>query len=161
MTRLLFIFIILMCFVGSACAAFTPEFSSNESAHYNVSYANAPANATPMEMPMFFAVLGIALLIGSFMVSTSQGSDVIALMSPLPLLISAWQFLHVDVVTGYGTTIAEYTGLPTVSTMMESHMIYQMYPQALILFIFFLISLLNLYRVIMSPKYEKDPDLGD
>lgn len=135
-------------------ASFSAAFSPNDTVHYNVSYANAPANAVPIALPIFLAILGIVFLLLSFAIQPSQGQDVIAWMTPIPLLISAWRFLNIDIVTGYGTTIAETTTTNFTSSLLESHMIYAMYPESVFIFILFIISLLNIYRVTASPRFD-------
>lgn len=120
-------------------------------AEVDVTYTQATANATPLSLVIFIAILGIVLLLLSFVLRMNQGADVVAVVAPFPLFISAWQFLSIDVVSGYGVVS---------TTVYESHTWYTMYPEAIIMFVLFGVSVLNIYRVIMqfSPTKRDDDE---
>lgn len=117
------------------------------SADVNVTYTQAASNATPLYLVLFIATLGIALLLLSFLLRMNQGADVVAVVAPFPLFVSAWQFLSIDVVSGYGIVS---------TTVYESHTWYTMYPEAIVMFVLFGISLLNIYRIVMQIKPREE-----
>lgn len=129
------------------------------SAVVNVTYNQSFTNASPMELVLFVASLGILLLILSFVLRIDQGSDVVAVISPFPLLISAWQFLSIDVVSGYGV-VTNSTSISD-SIVFESHTWYTMYPEAIIMLVLFGISVLNIYRIVIQYRKPQDSEGDD
>lgn len=119
------------------------------SAVVNITYTQATSNATPLPLVIFIAILGIALLLLSFLLRMNQGADVVAVVAPFPLFVSAWQFLSIDMVSGYGVVS---------TTVYESHTWYTMYPETIIMFVLFGISLLNVYRIVMQIRPTKRDD---
>ena len=115
----------------------------------NSSYVNGQAGLTPLAIVIFFAIIGIALLILSFLVPPEKGGSVLGIMSPVALLVAAYKMLSIDIVTGYGVVSSA-----TEFGVIENHTIYQMYPEAVVLLIIFVISLLNVYRVIMASRMD-------
>jgi hypothetical protein len=101
----------------------------------NVTYSAGVPNSVPIEIILFIAVIGIALLILSVIIRNDIG-DIFAILSPIVFLISAWQFLVVDVISDYG--------------IIHSHTVYSMYPESVFMLILFGISVLNIYRIMTA-----------
>lgn len=106
-------------------------------ANNTAGYTNGAPNAVPLAIVIFIAIVGGLCLAIAVFVRPESGGDVFAVIAPFPLLISAWQFLFVDIISD---------GPPV------SHTIYAMYPEAAIMLVVFGISILNAYRVIMLTR---------
>lgn len=117
------------------------------SAEVNITYTQATSNATPLLLVLFIAAVGISLLLLSVLFHKCPA--IVAIVSPFPLFVSAWQFLSIDNVSGYGVVGA---------IVYESHTWYTMYPEAIIMFVLFAISVLNVYRVVMQINPKEDDD---
>jgi glucan phosphoethanolaminetransferase (alkaline phosphatase superfamily) len=138
-----------------------PVLGTNDSIQYNISYTSSQPNAAPLPIALFTAIFGIALLLLSVLLRVDQGADIIAIMATFPLLVAAWQFLTVDIVTGFGTW-GMLVNESNQYGMLEKHTIYTMYPVAIILLVLFVISLFNVYRIVMLPGFiSKDINAGD
>lgn len=151
--------VLAILMVSVVSATFSTEFINNETVYYNVSYSTAQPNATPIALPIVFAIIGGGLILLSFMLRSDQGSAVLAIVAVPAILISGWKFLNIDIVTGYGAMgLTSATGDYTFA-IMESHTIYQMYPEAIFMLVLFGISLLNVYRVIFAPISKSEEDI--
>jgi len=117
----------------------------------NASYQPGAPSAIPLPIVVFVAALGIFLLVISIVFLPKSGSVIIAIIATMPLLISAWMFMYVDVVTGYGA-IGLAVDNSSNLMLMESHTIYALYTNAIIMLVYFGIAALNIYRVVMMTK---------
>ena len=153
--RILVLLALLLC-VCPAMATFNITFTSDDLVTANVSYIPAQGSATPLPIAAGVAILGIVLLVISIVYRPENGADILSILSVPPLLVSAIQFLSIDIVTGFGVTSQQICDPviyeSTRFVLMENHTIYQMYYVTTILIIFLVISVLNIYRVLMMEK---------
>jgi hypothetical protein len=153
MLRKLFLVLLVLLIAPSAMASqFNITFSSTDIATTNVSYVNSQGPATPLPIAAGVAIIGIILLAVSIVMRPESGADIFSVLSIPPLLISMWQFLSIDIVTGFGVTSQPICDTSVYETgrfvLMENHTIYASWSVSLMLFIFFIISVLNVYRVL-------------
>lgn len=119
----------------------------------NITYTQSTNNATPLTVALFVALIGIAALIGSIMLSRDISGVIMAVIAPFPLIIAAWQFMTIDIVTSYGSS-----AISTNYALMENHTIYTMYSVSIIMLVLFGISVLNIYRIIMASRVGSEED---
>jgi hypothetical protein len=143
------IFLLLLVTPVLANPDFTPVIG--DPTHYNLSYSLATNSATPFPLWLFVAMLGLTLLFASFVLKAEQGNDVCALIAPLPILITAWQSLSVDIAGGAGVA-ALSDGTTNTWVLLENHIIYSPVILAVFFGLLFIISLLNIYRVYLVSK---------
>lgn len=142
---------------------------STDFVHYNMSFTRDDNGSTPFILWLFVAVIGLALLIASFVLTTGQGAELIALIAPYPLLVTAWQSLAIDMITGFGVTSqVEWVGngsilfqkdaMPNINeyVLLENHVIYSEVLLAVFFLILFIVSLLNIYRLYLKAKTIED-----
>jgi hypothetical protein len=142
------LFLLLLVTPALANPDFTPII--NDPAHYNISYSLATSSATPFPLWLFVAMLGLTLLFASFVLKLEQGNDVCALIAPLPILITAWQSLSIDIAGGAG--VAALSNGTNTWVLMENHIIYSPVILAVFFGLLFIISLLNIYRIYLTSK---------
>jgi hypothetical protein len=142
---------------------FSQTFTREDFVVVNTTYINSQGLATPLPVAAGVAILGIILLILSIIYKPENGADIMSILSVPPLLISAWQFMSIDVVTAFGVTSQPMSSQIYKETLkfalMENHTIYSLYPVSILLVILLVIAILNVYRVLMITRLEmKGPD---
>jgi len=157
MLRKLFLVLLLLIIVQPSMAfQYNITFGRDDIATANVSYINSQSGATPLPIAAGVAIIGIVLLAVSIIMRPDSGADIFSVLSIPPLLISMWQFLNIDIVTSFGVTSQPVCDVSLVETgryvLMENHTIYPSWPVSILLFIFFVISILNVYRVMSMLK---------
>jgi hypothetical protein len=151
---LIIIGLILPC--ASAAANYTQVFSTTaDTVTVNQSYVIAKTTATPWWFFGGFVILAFGCLFSSYVLSQKQRADLFGYTAPLPFLISALMCTGVsgiEMVTGYGvaSSIANCEPIISVFVLLENHTIYINDMVAMFLFIMFIISLINCYRVYME-----------
>jgi len=164
-------YLLLLIVVGllfplvNAAPAYAENFTvaiepDEDFAHYNESYHKYDQPATPKWMFDNFVYLAFACLFLSFILTQKQRADLFGYLAPLPFLISSLMctgLSGIDVVNGYGVgAVIEVpaTGASTQNlgefVLMMGHNIYINDMLAIFLFIMFIISLINCYRVYME-----------
>lgn len=166
MNKLLLLLVaLLLCIspIAATNANFSVVFGPDDLATANVTYINSQGLATPLPVAAGVAILGIIMLVLSIMYKPENGADILSILSVPPLLISAWQFLSIDIVTGYGVTSQAICDMAIPESarfvLMENHTIYALYPVSILLIVLFVIAILNVYRVLMITRLDmKGPD---
>lgn len=129
---------------------------SNIDTYYNVSRVASPVSAVPLESVLWLASLGVILLVLSFFARPDQCNDILAIMAVLPLGISSWRFLTIDsVVSGVaGVPYSAASGLTLngIFMLMEQHTTVSLYHEALMCGVFFILAILNVYRILMTNR---------
>ena len=151
MKKLFVVLLLALLFISPVLANpyFTPIIE--DPTHYNISYSWATNAATPFPLWLFVAMLGLTLLFASFVLKPDQGNDVCALIAPLPILITAWQSLSVDIAGGAGVA-ALSNGTTNTWVLLENHIIYSPILLAVFFGVIFIVSILNIYRVYLNSK---------
>jgi len=148
------IFVVLLLFVSmigiTTAADFQSPMNGSDSTYYNVSYKQANGNFTPFSVWIFVACAGFYLMLISFLAKAEQNADIFAYLAVPALGLAAYQSLSLDVITGSGVTsqAGKYV-------LMENHTIYSITGVTIIFVILFIVSLLNVYRVVML---NRDPN---
>lgn len=119
----------------------------------NVTYTYSKDNATPLNVALFVAAIGITALLGSLLLSREVSGVIMAIIAPFPLIVAAWQFMSIDIVTSYGSS-----AISTTYALMENHTIYTIYPVSIIMLVLFGISVLNIYRIIMAARPDREDE---
>lgn len=147
--RIIIISILMLFMIGTVMAGeFQAPMNESDSTFYNVSYKMASSGATPFIVWLIVAAAGFYLMLISFI--TQQNSDIFAYLAVPALGLASYQSMALDVITGSGVTSQSGKYV-----MMEQHTIYSITGVTIIFVILFIISLLNVYRVVMM---NKDPN---
>ena len=138
--------------------------TSNVDTYYNVSRVANPVSAVPLESVLWLASLGIILLVLSFFARPDQCNDILAIMAVFPLGVASWRFLTIDIVTsGVGATFNPRNNVEnSVFMLMEQHSSTALYHEAVMCGVFFIIAILNVYRIILTNRElaeMKDPEI--
>lgn len=130
----------------------TPAVGSFNSLFFNVSYtiADQPPQMTTPTVWIIFALTGIALLLISALTSSDACNDLSGIMAVPLLLVSAIQSFAVDVITS--TSFAQGTTAPLLGVVTQTHTVYHYDLIGVVLGIFFVLSLANLYRLWLDHK---------
>jgi hypothetical protein len=151
----LFILISFIFLIGISTAA---DFQNtmNDNTYYNVSYKSATGNFTPFSIWIFVAAAGFYLMLISFLATSEQNSDIYAYLAVPFLALSSWQSLALDVITGSG--VASQQGS---YALLEQHTIYSITGITVLFVILFIVSILNVYRVIILNKDPNEIEYND
>jgi len=144
--------VILFALVGIAAAAdFQAPINTTDNTYYNVSYKTASGSFTPFSIWIFVAAAGFYLMLISFLTTQEQNSDMFAYLAVPILALSAWQSAALDVITGSGVTsqAGKYV-------LLEQHTIYSITGVTIIFIILFVVSLLNIYRVLLLNRDKNE-----
>lgn len=148
---------ILVCMIGSVSAApFTNVFQNTTHVIQNQTFVHSSTNTTALPFWIFITFLGLVFLAMSALLKQEQGIEMWALLAPIPLLISAWQSRAIEYVTSYGAVYGNIGSDPTF-VMLENHTIYSEISITIVMGIIFLVSLLNVYRVLVVVPRLKAP----
>ena len=153
---LLLLLVIALVLPLASATNYTPIFDTTTSTvHVNQSYKLSDSNSTPWWMWGGFVILAFVCMFGSFVLSQKQRADLFGYIAPLPFLISALMctgLSGVEMVTGYGVASSILNCEPIISVyvLLENHTIYINNMVAIFLFIMFVVSLINCYRVYME-----------
>jgi hypothetical protein len=146
--KIILILVFLISLIGiSAGADFQAPMNTSDATYYNVSYTSASGNFTPFSIWIFVAAAGVYMMLISFLAKPEQNADIFAYLSVPVIGLAAWQSLALDVITGSGVTsqAGKYV-------LMEQHTIYSITGVTIIFIILFIVSILNVYRVVMLGK---------
>lgn len=152
---------LLLCPIVSA-AEFSNIVSPMDDVYYNVSRVANPVSAVPLDGVLWLASLGIILLVLSFCARMDQCNDIIAIMAVLPLGVASWRFLTIDFVTFGVAGVADAKIQNRVFMLMEQHSSTALYHEAVMCGVFFIIAILNVYRIILTNREiaaMKDPEI--
>jgi hypothetical protein len=147
--RIILVLLFLISLIGiSAGADFQQPMQNNT--YYNVSYVQPAGGFIPMSIWLFIAGAGFYLLLISFLATPGQNSDIFAFLSTPVLGLATWLSTSLDIVTGSGVTSQAGSFV-----MMEQHTIYNVPGLTIIFIVLFIVSILNIYRVVVM---NRDPD---
>lgn len=150
--KILFISILLLLSVGIATAAdYTNIIPPSDNVYINTSYKLADSSYTPFAIFIFIAAAGLYLMLFSFLATMEQNADVFAYLA-VPLIgLATWQSTGLDVITGSGTASQAGNYI-----LLENHTIYSIPGVTIILLILFVISILNIYRLVVMNRPEEE-----
>lgn len=145
----LLVSLILLLVPFVSAAEFSNIVSPADDVYYNVSRVANPVSAVPLEDVIWLASLGIILLVLSFFARPDQCNDIIAVMAIFPLGVASWRFLTIDFMS-YGVAgVADAKIQNRVFMLMEQHSSTALYHEAMICGIFFVIAIINAFRIIL------------
>jgi hypothetical protein len=123
----------------------TTGLGTSNAIYVNTSYiiANQPPQMTTPSVFLFFAACGMILLLASRAIQEPTFKDLAGIMAAPLLLVSAIQAFAVDVITGMA--FAGETDVPYLGAIIQTHTIYHYDLIGVVLGIFFLMSLGNLF----------------
>jgi hypothetical protein len=143
--------IFLLAMVGIVSADFQQPINTSDNAYYNVSYTKATGGFTPFSVFVLVAAAGFYLLLFSLVGKPEHNNDIIGYLAVPALGLATWQSLSIDVITGSG--IASQAGN---YVMMEQHTVYNMTSVTVIFVILFVVSILNVIRLILMSRGESE-----
>lgn len=109
---------------------------------------------TPKDFFEIIAIAGVLLLLGSIILPPKYGNDIIGILS-MPLLgFAMWQSLSLCRITSYG--MAPLSGANGTFVMLENWTVYGEWELTIILLSFWVISIVNLYRLYLQRKVIND-----
>jgi lysylphosphatidylglycerol synthetase-like protein (DUF2156 family) len=117
----------------------------------NKTYTLDSSNSTPATLWVGAIVLGVILVILSFLSFPNGEEGLVSIMAWIPIGFAMYTALSVDSITNAGT-VASSIGI----TQVESHTIYQFNLIAMLLMIFLAIAIGNTYRIWVSQKKMKE-----
>jgi len=149
--KIILVLLLFISMIGiTAAADFQAPMNTSDSTYYNVSYKAASGSFTPFSVWIFVACAGFYLMLISFLAKPEQNADIFAYLAVPVLGLASWQSVALDVITGSGVTSQSGKYV-----LMENHTIYSITGVTIIFIILFIVSLLNVYRVIML---NRDPN---
>jgi hypothetical protein len=149
--KFLLLLIGIISIIGIVSADFQAPMNTSDNTYYNVSYKAGNSNFTPFSVWVFVAAAGFYLMLFSFLARPEQNNDIFAYLAVPALGLAAWQSLALDFITGSGVTSQNGNYV-----MLEQHTIYSITGVTIIFIILFIISLLNIYRIVMLTKSEPE-----
>ena len=151
--KIVFFSILILTMIGIASAAdYSGAMNSSQNVYTNKSYQMSDNSSTPIVLWILLACAGFYLLIFSIISDQGQGSDIFGYLAVPILALAAWSSRALDVITSGGVTTSNGN-----IVVLESHTIYSNPSLTIIFIILFLISLLNVYRVIVISR-GSNPD---
>lgn len=155
--KVILVLISVLFLIGVTTAAdFQDTMNPSDNTYYNVSYKTASGNFTPFAIWIFVAAAGFYLMLISFLATTEQNSDIFAYLAVPAIGLATWQSLALDVITGSGVTSQAGSFV-----LLEQHTIYNITGLTIIFVILFIVSLLNVYRVVMLNKDPNEVEYED
>lgn len=150
--KILIVLSFLVLLIGPVLAAdYQTAINSSTNTYINVSYRVADSNSTPFFIWIFVACIGFYLMLFSFLASSEQNNDIFAYLAVPALLLATYQSLKLDVITSSGVTSQAGNLFSS-----EQHTIYSITGVTIIFVILFIVSLLNVYRVVMLNRGDSD-----
>jgi hypothetical protein len=143
--------VFLLAIVGIVSAEFQQPANDSDNLYYNVSFSKSNGNFTPFSVFVLIAAAGFYLLLFSFVAKPEQNNDIMGYLAVPALGLATYQSLALDVVTGSG--IASHAGN---YVMMEQHTIYNITGITVIFVILFVVSLLNVVRLVLMNRGESE-----
>ena len=130
----------------------SPAIGTSNSIVVNTSYiiANQPPQMTTQTVWLVTIISAGLLLLASRAIQEPTFKDLAGVMAVPLFLIGAIQSFAIDVITG--TIFTSGTAAPYLGVMVQTHTIYHYDLMGVILGIFFVISLLNLYLLWLDHK---------
>lgn len=152
--KIFFVLILLIAMIGITSAAdYTNTVNSSQNVYTNKSYTMSDNSSTPFVLFILTACFGFYLLVFSIIATAEQNSDIFGYIAVPALGLATWMSRAIDVITS-GGTVSTSSGIVTL----ESHTIYSNASITVIFIILFIISLLNVYRVIVISRGAVDED---
>jgi hypothetical protein len=155
--KIIIVSILLLTMVGITMAAdFQSPINSTDNTYYNVSYKLGNASFTPFSVWVFVAAAGFYLMLFSFLAKPEQNNDIFGYLAVPALALAAYQSLALDFITGSGVTAHNGNYV-----LLEQHTIYSITGVTVIFIILFIISILNVYRLIILNKNTDETEYED
>ena len=146
--KIVIVLILFLAMIGVATAAdYLGDINSSTNVYTNRSYQMNTNSALPVVLFILVSCCGFYTLVFSVIASESQGMDLFGYVA-VPLLgFAAYSSRAIDVITGSGVVVTQ-SGVVSL----ENHTIYSNPAITIIFIILFIISLLNVYRVIVISR---------
>jgi hypothetical protein len=147
--KILLVLLFLVSMIGiSTGADFQSPMQNNT--YYNVSYTQPSGSFIPLSIWIFIAGAGFYLLLISFLATGNQNSDIFGYLAVPVIGLATWLSTGLDIITGSGVTSQGGSFV-----MMEQHTIYNVPGLTIVFIVLFIVSILNIYRLIVI---NRDPD---
>jgi hypothetical protein len=143
--------LLLIAFPVSA-VDFNPQVTG-DSVHYNVTTHIDTSNATPFDIWLLAAVLGVVLFFWSVIGKPQSTGDVerdavISVIAWVPIGFTAYASFAVERITSSGTVSTAASGI----VLLENHVIYHFDVIGIIFAVLFVIAVINTIRILAVHK---------
>ena len=148
---LLLIGLLLLVCVGQG-ADFTPEVTG-DSVHYNVTTRIDTSNATPFDIWILAAILGVVLFFWTIIGQQKTQGDlerdaVVSVLAWIPIGFTAYTSFAVERITSAGSATTTASGI----VLLENHVIYHFDAIGIIYGILFVVAIVNTVRILALHK---------
>ena len=144
------ILLIFLLLVPSLVSAANPSHELNQNLTVNKTFTLDTGGTTPVMLWFGAIVLGIVLVIFSFIHFPNGEEGLVSIAAWIPIAFAMYSSMSVDAITNAGT-VASSAGI----TQVESHTIYQFNVIAILLLIVLAFAIGNTYRIWVSQKKLK------
>ena len=148
--------LLLLCMVGWVNAVeFSPQVTG-DSVHYNITTRIDDSNATPFDIWILAAILGLVLFFWTIIGSQKSQGDlerdaVISVLAWIPIGFTAYTSFAVERITSAGTATTTASGI----VLLENHVIYHFDAIGIIYGILFVVAIVNTIRILALHKSLK------
>lgn len=141
--------------VGVQAVDFSPQVTG-DSVHYNVTTRIDDSNATPFDIWLLAAILGIVLFFWTIIGSQKTQGDlerdaVVSVLAWIPIGFTAYTSFAVERITSSGSVATAGSGI----VLMENHVIYHFDTIGIIYGILFVVAIVNTLRILAVHKALK------
>jgi hypothetical protein len=149
---LVFIVMGILAFTVPVSAAnVTHQLPSSQDLTVNQTFTLSPGGSTPAVMWFGAILIGIVLVILSFLPFPNGEEGLLSIAAWIPIAYAMYTALKVDVITNAGTVVSS-AGV----TQVESHTIYQFNTEAIILLVLLAAAIGNTWRIWVSQKKMRE-----
>ena len=145
--------LMIMFIVPVSGANFTPELPAGEQVHYNITTHIDQSKATPFDIWILGAILGIILFFWTLIGSPVSTSDLerdafISVLAWVPIGWTALNSFAVERITSSGAVTTTTSGI----VLLENHVIYHFDVLGYLFGILFIVAVINTFRILALHK---------
>ncbi len=138
--------------VGVQAVDFSPQVTG-DSVHYNVTTRIDDSNATPFDIWLLAAILGVVLFFWTIIGAQKTQGDlerdaVVSVLAWIPIGFTAYTSFAVERITSAGSATTTASGI----VLLENHVIYHFDTIGIIYGILFVIAIVNTIRILAVHK---------
>jgi hypothetical protein len=138
-----------------SAADFSPQVTG-DSVHYNVTTHIDTSNATPFDIWILAAILGVVLFFWTIIGTQKSSGDlerdaVVSVLAWIPIGFTAYTSFAVERITSAGSATTAASGI----VLMENHVIYHFDAIGIIFGILFVVAIVNTVRILALHKSLK------
>lgn len=145
--------LLLLCMIGWVSAVdFSPQVTG-DSVHYNITTRIDDSNATPFDIWILAAILGVVLFFWTIIGAQKSQGDlerdaVVSVLAWIPIGFTAYTSFAVERITSAGSATTANSGI----VLLENHVIYHFDAIGIIFGILFVVAIVNTVRILALHK---------